>query len=95
MPQQRGELTEKQAERITSAMHALEAAQTERDKAIASALKAGASVRVLAEFTGLSPTTVSKIGHMNGWPTPAQKQQWADERAANEAWRKFGPASTQ
>lgn len=89
MPQQRGELTPAHVERIAKAMQQLEDAQVERDQAIASALKAGASVREVAAFTGLSTTTVQKIGHMHGWPTAAQRQRWDAEKAGRDAWRRF------
>lgn len=87
MPQQRGELTPAQVERLAAAMQGLQDAHRERDDAVASALKAGASVREVANFTGLSTSTVQKIGHMNGWPTATQKQRWADEKAERDAWR--------
>lgn len=87
MPQHRGELTAKQVERISAAMQGLIDAQTERDQAIAAALKGGASVREVAAFTGLAPATVLRIGHKNGWPTEAQKRRQAEEKAERERWR--------
>lgn len=68
-------------------MQGLEDAQVERDQAIAAALKAGASVREVAAFTGLSTTTVQKIGHIHGWPTATQKRQRADAKAERDQWR--------
>lgn len=89
MPQTRGELTPKQVERIAAAMQAVENATHEREQAIADALKAGASVREIAAFTGMSPTTVQKIGHMNGWPTATQKQRRSELATERDAWRRY------
>ncbi|HET6910173.1 MAG TPA: hypothetical protein VFH54_12595 [Mycobacteriales bacterium] len=89
MPQSRGELTPAAAERIAKAMQAYEDARAERDRAIAAALKADASIREVAAFTGMSTSTIQAIGHRNGWPTAEQKRRRAEEKAERDAWRRF------
>lgn len=80
------------AERIAAAMAGMEAAKTERDEAVAAALKADLSVREVAAISGMSTATVQKIGHANGWPTPAQRKRWHDKKAADAAWlAKYAP----
>lgn len=74
------------AERIVRAVEALAAAKVERDQALTDALKAGASVREVAAVSGMSERQVQTIGHNNGWPSPAQKKRWADEKAYRDAW---------
>lgn len=69
-----------------AAVDALEAAKVERDAAMVGALKAGASVREVAAAAGMSVTQVQKIGHRDGWPTPAQKKKWAAEQAERDKW---------
>lgn len=93
MPQTRGDLTPKQSDRLAAAMKGVEDAEIERELAVADALKGGASIRAVSEFTGLSTTTVQKYGHKHGWPTATQRQKWADEAASRDEWRRhiYGP----
>lgn len=80
------------AERIAAAMAGMEAAKSERDDAIASALKADLSIRQVAAISGMSTRTVQDIGHANGWPTPAQRKRWDDQKAEKAAWiAKYAP----
>lgn len=61
-------------------------AKDERDAAVTAALKADMSVREVGVITGMSTTTVQKIGHANGWPTAAQRKRWDEKKAADDAW---------
>ena len=67
-------------------------AKDERDAAVTAALKADMSVREVAVITGVSTTTVQKIGHASGWPTAAQRHRWDEKKAADDAWlAKYAP----
>lgn len=59
-------------------------ARAEFEQAIADALKAGGSIRAVAELVPLSHRQVMEIGHRNGWPTAEQKKAKADK----QAWRR-------
>ena len=72
--------------RLVAAMQGVKDAYTERDQAVADALKAGGSVREVAAITGMSTTTIQKLGHDNGWPSEAQKRRWAAEKAERQRW---------
>jgi transposase len=77
------------AARLVAAMDGMKSALVERDQAVADALKAGGSVREVAAITGRSTTTIQKIGHDNGWPTPAMKRKWAEEKARRGEWMRL------
>lgn len=74
------------AARIVRAIEASKVADAEKEAAIAQALKDGASVREVAALTGMSTTTVQRIGRAHGWPTDAQQRAWAAEKAERERW---------
>jgi hypothetical protein len=82
---------EQHAERLVAAMRGLETAKVERDAAVTAALKGNLSVRDVAKLSGLSTTTVQKIGHANGWPTAAQRRQWeAEKNRRAEFYERYG-----
>lgn len=86
---QRKPVPEEQAARILRAVEALEAARVERDQAMTDALKAGSSLREVAAAAGMSVSQTQKIGHANGWPTPAQKKKWDDEKAERDRFAAY------
>ena len=87
MPQIKGTVPEAEGARIIAALQKREDAQAEVEQAVAAALKAGASVRELAAFTGLSGTTIQKYGRANGWPTTEQKNAWDARTAERDEWQ--------
>lgn len=72
-PQPRGIIPPSQAKRLDAARDAREKADDEFRTAVVAALKAGGSIREVAELSGLSTRTVQDWGHAGGWPTKAQK----------------------
>lgn len=88
-PQPRGEVPLEHAARIRRAVKKLAESQDERDQAIADALKAGGSTRMVGAIAGLGPSQVGAIGRARGWPTPEQQKADAERKAANAAWREF------
>lgn len=60
MPQHRGLIAPDDASRISAALAAREAAYDELVAAVLDAAAHGASVRELAEFTGLSTNTITR-----------------------------------
>ena len=89
-PHPRGEIPDDHAEALTAAL--ADKARTKADDdaaldrlkaAVTAALIAGGSVRVVAEFTGISRVTVEKWGRAGGWPTTEQQERWAAERQTN------------
>jgi len=90
-PQPRNEVPAKHAARIVAAKHASVLAAAELRTAVVTALKAGASVREVAKVAGMSTNTVQRWGHDDGWPTEAQKREWARAREEREAmYEHFG-----
>lgn len=59
----------KDVERILAAQKVLADGQVELEKAVAAALKHGASLRQLSEATGIATNTLMKYGRTYGWPT--------------------------
>lgn len=51
---------------------------------VVDALKAGGSVREVAEATGMSTHTIRVWGSSSGWPTEAQRAVWAAAKAKRE-----------
>lgn len=72
-------ISEKDAERIRAALSAVRKSQEELEKAVAAALKHGASIRAVAEL-GLSPNTVQKYGRAHGWPTEENRRRFYETR---------------
>jgi uncharacterized protein YjcR len=58
-------------------------AQEELEKAVARALRNGASVRSVAEL-GLSANTVQKYGRAHGWPTEENRERFYESRYDRE-----------
>jgi hypothetical protein len=71
------------AARVRAAVVGVRAAQAALEKAIARALKNGASVRSVAEL-GLSATTVQKYGRAHGWPTEENRERFYESRYDRE-----------
>lgn len=81
-PQHRGLVPGPQGRRIIEALALRAESQLQVELAVADALKAGGSVREVADFSGLSTTTVQKYGRAHGWPTKRQRQTWEERRAS-------------
>jgi hypothetical protein len=82
VPDQRP-VTEVDAARIGAALAAIRTAQEELERAVAQALKNGASVRSVAEL-GLSANTVQKYGRAHGWPTADNRSRFYESRHDRE-----------
>jgi hypothetical protein len=76
-------ITEADAARIRSAVADVRKAQEELEKAVARALRNGASVRSVAEL-GLSANTVQKYGRAHGWPTEENRERFYESRYDRE-----------
>ena len=76
-------VTEVDAARVRAAVAAVRAAQKTLEKAVAQALKNGASVRSVAEL-GLSANTVQKYGRAYGWPTDENRERSYESRYDRE-----------
>ncbi len=83
-------VTDVDAARVRAAVAAVQEAQLALERAVASALRNGASVRAVAEL-GLAPNTVQKYGRAHGWPTEQNRERFyesrydKDDREAQEA----------
>ena len=67
------------AARIRAAVSGVRAAQDKLERAVAQALKNGASVRAVAEL-GLSANTVQKYGRAHGWPSQENRDRFYESR---------------
>ena len=76
-------VTEVDAARIRAALAGVRKAQEALEKAIAQALKNGASVRAVAE-QGVSANTVQKYGRAHGWPTAENRERFSESRYDRE-----------
>jgi hypothetical protein len=76
-------VTEVDAARVRSALAGVRTAQAALEKAVAQALKNGASVRSVAEL-GLSANTVQKYGRAHGWPTEENRDRFYESRYDRE-----------
>jgi uncharacterized protein YerC len=72
--------SEEDAQAIRDAMKAIPAAQLALEKAVAQALKNGASIRGVEAATGLSQNTIQKYGRAHGWPTQAHRDKFYETR---------------
>ena len=70
------DIAEKDAERILDTLRQREAAQLAVEKAVAQALKNGASIRAVQDASGLSPNTIQKYGAAHGWPTAENRRNF-------------------
>lgn len=68
---------------MRAAVSGLRDAQEELEKAVARALRNGASVRSVAEL-GLSANTVQKYGRAHGWPTEQNRERFYESRYDRE-----------
>lgn len=89
MPQRKGDVSPEDVERLVAAMAAFKAARIRRDRAITRALKAGGSIREVAAVTGMSPSSIQKIGHANGWPTEEQRTERDRQRQEHAEWNRM------
>jgi uncharacterized protein YjcR len=76
-------VTEVDAARVRAAVVGLRKAQEALEKAVAQALKNGASVRAVAEL-GVSANTVQKYGRAHGWPTEVNRERFYESRYDRE-----------
>jgi hypothetical protein len=76
-------VTEVDAARVRAAVVGVQRAQDALEKAVAQALKNGASVRSVAEL-GLSANTVQKYGRGHGWPTEENRERFYESRYDRE-----------
>lgn len=86
VPQHKGVVPDRIAARLRAAGAALEAAKTERDAAVVTALRAGGSTRVVAELVGMSNAQVAAIGKAAGWPDQAELDRRAAVQAERHRW---------
>ena len=76
-------VTEVDAARVRAALAGVRTAQEALEKAVAQALKNGASVRSVAEL-GLSANTVQKYGRAHGWPTEENRERFYESHYDRE-----------
>jgi uncharacterized protein YjcR len=76
-------VTEVDAARVRAAVADVRKAQEALEKAVAQALKNGASVRAVAEL-GVSANTVQKYGRAHGWPTEENRERFYESRYDRE-----------
>jgi hypothetical protein len=76
-------VTEVDAACVRAAVDGVRTAQAALEKAVAQALKNGASVRSVAEL-GLSANTVQKYGRAHGWPTEENRERFYESRYDRE-----------
>jgi len=76
-------VTEVDAARVRAALTGVRKAQQVLEKAVAQALKNGASVRSVAEL-GVSANTVQKYGRAHGWPTHENRERFYESRYDRE-----------
>jgi uncharacterized protein YjcR len=76
-------VTEVDAARVRAALTGVRKAHQVLEKAVAQALKNGASVRSVAEL-GVSANTVQKYGRAHGWPTDENRERFYESRYDRE-----------
>jgi hypothetical protein len=76
-------VTEVDTARIRAAPAGVLKAQEALERAVARALRNGASVRAVAEL-GVSPNTVQKYGRAHGWPTEENRERFYESRYDRE-----------
>jgi uncharacterized protein YjcR len=76
-------VTDADAARVRAAVVGVRKAQDALEKAVAQALKGGASVRAVAEL-GVSANTVQKYGRAHGWPTEENRERFYESRYDRE-----------
>jgi uncharacterized protein YjcR len=76
-------VTEVDAARVRAAVADVRNAQEALERAVAQALKNGASVRAVAEL-GVSANTVQKYGRAHGWPTEENRERFYESRYDRE-----------
>jgi hypothetical protein len=76
-------VTRVDAVRVRAALAGVRKAQEVLEKAVARALKNGASVRSVAEL-GVSTNTVQKYGRAHGWPTEENRERFYESRYDRE-----------
>lgn len=74
------EIDDEDAAEIVAALQEREKSQVRVEKAVAKALKAGASVRAVQDATGLSPNTIRNYGARYGWPTAENRRNFNASR---------------
>lgn len=72
-------VTDDDAAHVRAALATVQAAQLALERAVAAALRNGASVRAVAEL-GLAPNTVQKYGRAHGWPTEQNRERFYESR---------------
>jgi hypothetical protein len=82
-------VTDVDAARIRAAVADVWQAQETLEKAVAQALRNGASVRSVAEL-GLSANTVQKYGRVHGWPTEQNRERFYESRYDREEREDLG-----
>ena len=82
-------VTEVDAARIRAALADVRTAQVALEKAVAQALKNGASVRAVADL-GVSANTVQKYGRAHGWPTEENRERFYESRYDREDRESLG-----
>ena len=93
MPQPRKPVPKHLIEPLQAAAELARTAHANRDKLIGEALKAGASVPEVAKVTGLTNSSVFRIGKLQGWPEPEVRAEWDARRAAYARRKAFDSMS--
>lgn len=68
------------ASKLVEVQQRLKATRVERNETIVEALKAGGSIREVADLIGLNHRQVLEIGHAAGWPPDDERARRAEER---------------
>jgi transposase-like protein len=76
-------VTDVDAVRVRDAVVGVRNAQEALERAVAQALRNGASVRAVAEL-GVSANTVQKYGRAHGWPTEENRERFYESRYDRE-----------
>jgi transposase-like protein len=76
-------VTDVDAARVRAAVAHVRKSQEALERAVAQALKNGASVRAVAEL-GVSANTVQKYGRAHGWPTEENRERFYESRYDRE-----------
>jgi uncharacterized protein YjcR len=82
-------VTEVDAARVRAAQADVRKSQEALERAVAQALKNGASVRAVAGL-GVSANTVQKYGRAHGWPTEENRERFYESRYDREEREELG-----
>ena len=87
MPHPTGKFPDKARLRVAVAVASYKLAREERDAAIVAALKGGASLRQVADMSGMSTSRIKQIGNAGGWSGDDWHRARAAEQAERDRWK--------